>query len=61
MEYIHYALEISISLFIFLAIIKIYMMAAAYVGEQFRLGKFFIYLWGKIKKIITFLFGKKVS
>ncbi|MBX4271955.1 hypothetical protein [Clostridium estertheticum] len=49
MGYIHYALNILISIFIIIVITKIYMMVANYVGEQLRLGKFFIYLWRKIR------------
>ncbi|MCB2307261.1 hypothetical protein LGL08_10220 [Clostridium estertheticum] len=49
MDYIHYALDILIGIFIIIVITKIYMMAANYVGEQLRLGKFLIYLWRKIR------------
>ncbi|MBW9172836.1 hypothetical protein K2F43_16650 [Clostridium estertheticum] len=49
MDYIHYALNILISIFIIIVITKIYMMVAKYIGEQLRLGKFLIYLWRKIR------------
>ena len=50
MDYIYYALGISIGLFIYIIITKVYMMIANYVGEQLGIGKFLIYLWGKIRR-----------
>jgi len=44
MEYIYYALKISMGLLVFFEIIKIFMVVANYVGEQLGVGKFFIYL-----------------
>ena len=49
MDYIHYALNILIDIFIIIVITKICMVVANYVGEQLGLGKFFIHLWQKIR------------
>lgn len=50
MDYIYYALNVSLVLFIVIVIMKIYMVVAAYVGEQLGIGKFIIYLWRRIRK-----------
>ncbi|WP_187296217.1 hypothetical protein [Tepidibacter mesophilus] len=50
MDYIYYALNLLMVLFIFIAITRIYMRIAGYIGEQLGFGKFFIYLWKKIRK-----------
>ncbi|MCY6354406.1 hypothetical protein [Clostridium sp. ZS2-4] len=50
MDYIQYVLKILSVLFIYIVIIKIYMVVANYVGEKLGIGKFFIYLCKKIKK-----------
>lgn len=50
MDYIYYALSILIVLFIYIAIIKIYMWVANYIGEHLGFGKFFICLWHKIRR-----------
>lgn len=50
MEYIHYALDFLSILFIYIVIIKIYMVIANYIGEKLGLGKFFMNLWEKMRK-----------
>lgn len=57
MDYIHYALNFLIVLFFYMVIMKIYMGIANYVGEQLGIGKFIIYLWGKIRKNNKFISG----
>lgn len=50
MDYIHYALSVLIVLFIYIAITKFYMLVANYIGEHLGFGKFFMYLWRKIRR-----------
>lgn len=50
MDFIYYTLKVLMLLFIFIVIIKICVGIANYIGEQLGFGKFFIYLWGKIRK-----------
>lgn len=50
MNYIHYALDLLSILFIYIAITKIYMVVANYIGEKLGFGKFFMHLWEKVRK-----------
>lgn len=50
MEYIKYALSFLIVLFIYIALIGIFMRAACYIGEKLGFDKFFLNLWEKLSK-----------
>ena len=50
MEYIYNAFDILMAIVASIITVKIYMLVANYIGEQIGIGKFLIYLWGKIRK-----------
>jgi hypothetical protein len=49
MDNIVNALKLIIGLFIYIVFIRIFMEIANFIGEKLRFGKFFMYLWSKIK------------
>lgn len=49
-DYVDYALELLIALFICIVIIKVYIEVAYRIGERLGFGRFFMYLWQKIRK-----------
>lgn len=49
MDFIHFILKVLALLFMVIAIIRVYMAVAAYIGESFGFGKAFQYLWEKVK------------
>jgi predicted nucleotidyltransferase len=61
MDYISYAFKFSLFLFINIMIIKICMEVANYIGEQFGIKKFLLYLWRKIRKKSIILEEKMYS
>lgn len=50
MEYIQNVLKVLLVVFMYIAIIGIFMRVANYVGEQLGFGKFFLNLWQKVRK-----------
>lgn len=61
MDYIVYGFKFSIFLFINIVFIKICMEVANYIGEQFGIKKFLLYLWRKIRKKSIILQEKMYS
>lgn len=53
MEFIQNILKISLVVFIYIVIIGIIMRVAEYIGERLGFGRFFLNLWGRIKKRIS--------
>ena len=53
MDYICNAFNILIAIVIFMLTIKIFMLVANFIGERIGIGKFLIYLWGKLRKKIS--------
>jgi len=49
MGYVQSSLVLLIIIFVYIAIMEFYMKTANYIGEKLRIGKFFIYLWQKIR------------
>lgn len=50
MDNIQFALKVTMGVFIIIAIGKLWLIIAAYIGEQFGLGTFVEFLLRKIKK-----------
>ena len=50
MEKIYDLIKLSVAIFVFIAIIRIYMEVANYVGEKLGIGKFFISLLSRIRR-----------
>ena len=50
MYYLQFALKVLIVFFLIIAITRIYMEIAAFIGKQFGFGKFFTNLLQKIRK-----------
>ena len=50
MEYIYYAVNIFFVIVIYIAIAKVCLWVANYIGEKLGVGKFIIHLWRKIIK-----------
>jgi hypothetical protein len=50
MDIIKFVLGVLFGLFILIAITRIIMEVANHVGEQLGFGKFFLYLWRKIRE-----------
>ena len=50
MDYIYYAFNMLIVIVIVIINVKIFMSVANYVGERIGIGKFLMYLFGKLRK-----------
>ncbi|QUH20352.1 hypothetical protein [Alkaliphilus sp. B6464] len=50
MEYIQLNLVVLVTLFVYTAVIGIWMKVANYVGEKLGIGRFFINLWMKTRR-----------
>jgi uncharacterized membrane protein YwzB len=50
MDYVYNAFDILIVIVMVMISVKLCMLVANYIGERIGIGKFLIYLWGKIRK-----------
>ncbi|SCY79371.1 hypothetical protein [Alkaliphilus peptidifermentans] len=50
MDYIQYILRVIMVIVMVIAVTKIYMIIAAYIGGKLGIGKFFIFLWERMRR-----------